>query len=320
MFILIAVSCPFALPVGAQTTVIAVVDGARLQRWEVERELALLISVGSYHRSVSPERRAELEQEALDRLILKELQSQWLRERGITVDPADVEREWRAVRQRFDSEEAYQDALHKKGLDDTGFRRAFERDAAAAAAESEVLGRVDEPTELEAEVFFLLHRDEYRRPEARHAIHALVYVPKTATVEQWDRAKERAQEVVRAVREEGTPLIEVALELRDRVPPQHRDEIGDLGFIHRGSLQPALDEVVFTTAPGGVTDPVRSIFGYHVIQVTEVRPPKDLDLDEVRDAVMDRMSRERRAQALAEFADSLRAGAEIEVIAWPDSP
>lgn len=315
--VVIACAAQAVASAGAQNAVIAVVNGAPLQRWEVERELAQLVSAGSYHRNISAERRAELEQEALDRLILKELESQWLRTRKIAVDPVVVEQSWAEVRMRFDSEEAYQSALRMKGIDDAGFRRSFVRDAAAAAAEASVVGEIAEPTELEVEVFFLLHRDEYRRPEARHAVHALVFVPPTASPDQWDRAEQRALDLVSEVRDRGTSLEEAARPLQDRVPPKHRDEIGDLGFVHRGSLQPALDAAVFAAPPGSVTDPVRSIYGFHVIEVIEVRPPEDLELGEVRDSVVDRIVRERRERALAEFEDHLRAEAKIEVMGWP---
>lgn len=317
-FVVLAATAP--LPARSQTSTAAVVNGAPLQRWEVERELSGLISAGSYHRNVAAERRAELEQEALDRLILKELESQWLRQRRLPYDSESAADAWRAVRQRFDSEEAYQAALRSKGIDDAGFRRAFERDAAATAAEAEVVSRVAEPTALEIEVYFLLHGDDYQRPESRHVVHALVYVPASASREQWDRAEERAEELVRGARASRTSLLAASRGLQEQVPPRLRDQIGDLGFVHRGSLQPALDDAVFGISPGEISDPVRSIYGYHVIQVLEVNPPKALELVEVREAVVDRMVREARSQALAEFASSLRESARIEVSAWPESP
>lgn len=313
---LIACVAQTAASVGAQSVVIAVVNGAPLERWEAERELAQLVSAGSYHSNISPERRAELEQEALDRLILKELERQWLRGRKIPVDPVAVEQAWSEVRKRFESEEAYQSALRMKGIDHTAFRRSFDRDAAAAAAESLVVDGVPEPTDLEVEVFFMLHRDEYRRPEARHAVHALVFVPPTASREQWHRAEQRALDLVSEVRDRGMSLEEAARPLRSGVPPQHRDEIGDLGYVHRGSLQPVLDAAVFEARPGSVTDPIKSIYGFHVIEVIDVRPPQDMELDEVRASVVARIVREQRERELAEHEDRLRAGAKIEVIGW----
>jgi peptidyl-prolyl cis-trans isomerase C len=43
---------------------------------------------------------------------------------------------------------------------------------------------------------------------------------------------------------------------------------GDLGEFGRGMMVPEFDEVCFTAAVGEVQGPVRTQFGYHLIEVT----------------------------------------------------
>ncbi len=46
---------------------------------------------------------------------------------------------------------------------------------------------------------------------------------------------------------------------------------GDLGFFRHGQMVPSFDEAAFKLAPGQVSEPVRSQFGYHIIRVEAVK-------------------------------------------------
>jgi len=298
-------------PAGAGTA--ATVNGRTLADWELERELALLISTGSYHRQVSDERLAELRCQALRTLVLGELKRQWARDNPVAVDPAVEEAAWREVRGRFTSDAQYRSALESKGITEDAFRRAFHRDAVAAAVDEWLASGVAPAGDTEVEVFFLLHSDDYMTPEARHVVHVLVHVPPSADRSEWLAAEKRAREIAKEAADGDAPLLIVAKPELDRLPPRFRDEVGDIGFVHRGSLQPALDEAVFTAEPGSITEPISTIYGYHVIQVISTRPPEPLELADVRPAVEDRIMREKRQRRLDEFERELMDGAGIEV-------
>jgi hypothetical protein len=298
---------------------VAVVNGARLESWELDRELAVRISVGSYHREVSAERRAELRCEALDILILKELKRQWALANPVEVDPSAAEAAWREVRQRFKSDEQYSAALATKGIAEAAFRSALARDAVAEAVDRVVDAGVEPATATEVEVFFILHGDDYMTPEARHVVDILFYVPPSATREEWQEAERRARELVSAARSSNASLLVIGKTVLEALPPRFRDQVGDIGFVHRGSLQTAVDAAVFSAQVGEVTDPVSSIFGYHVLQVISTRPSQPVELAVVRDAVEERIIREKRQRRLEEFDRELSDGATIEVRECIDS-
>ncbi|TFG38759.1 MAG: hypothetical protein E4H44_03335, partial [Candidatus Aminicenantes bacterium] len=264
---------------------VARVNGEALEGWELERELALLISAGSYHRQVSDERRAELRCQALRTIVLDELKRQWAGGNPVTIDAAAEEAAWREVRDRFSGDAQYRGALESKGISEDNFRRAFHRDAVAAAVDESLGSGVKSPSETQVEVFFILHGDDYMTPEARHVVHVLVYVPPSATREEWLEAEQRARDLVREATAGESSLLVAAKPVLDQLPPKFRDQVGDIGFVHRGSLQPAVDEAVFAVEPGSITEPVSTIYGYHVLQVISTRPPKPLELADVRSAV-----------------------------------
>jgi len=289
------------------------VDGQRLEAWELDRELAVRISVGSYHKQVSAERTNELRCESLGGLVLKELKLQWARDNPVPVDPAAAEAALQKVRDRFNSEEQYRTALESKGIAEDAFRRAFHRDAVAEAVDESLASGVYPPGETEVEVYFILHSDEYMSPETRHVIHVLVYVPPSSSREDWQDAEQRARDLVREVVEGETSLLDAAKPVLEGLPPRFRDQVGDIGFVHRGSLLPAVDEVVFAAELGTLTKPVSTIYGFHILQVISARPSQPIELAAVRDAVEERITREERQRRLKNFEHELLDGAKIEV-------
>jgi parvulin-like peptidyl-prolyl isomerase len=89
-----------------------------------------------------------------------------------------------------------------------------------------------------------------------------------------------------------------------------KDKGGDLGFFSRhGQMVEAFASAAFKLERGGISPVVQTVFGYHVIKVTDIKPGKDVSLEEVRADVADACA-DRRARAIYE---QLRAAAEIEL-------
>lgn len=290
----------------------AVVNGVRIEQWEVDREFQSLLPMTSFHRRVEGERRTELELQALDTLVMKELKRQWAEEEGLSIDSSAVDREALKIRERFPDEGAYRQALVERGMTEAELRRAIERDQLAMVVDERVLTAVPDPSSEDVEMYFAANRADYVTPERRHVIHVLVYVAPSAGAGVWERAGEEAATVAASAQEKMMDLPEEAVRRRSDIPPRYRDQTGDLGMIHRGALQADMDEAVFSAVPGEVVGPIRTIFGYSVLQVLSVEPPRPIGLEDVRGAIVSRLQSERREAALVEFESRLRTAATIE--------
>jgi parvulin-like peptidyl-prolyl isomerase len=291
---------------------VARVNQVEIHRWEVEREMSEIIKMSSYHGSISDERRAEIERQAIDDLLLKEVKLQWAERTGLEIDPSAVDEAMARIRARFEDEESYRQAFIRQGIEEPDLRRAFLRDTAVKAVDTYTADQVAAPTEAEAEEFFDGHRDEYVRPESRHVVHVLFPVDPAADRSTWNLARLEAEEIASQVADGGGPLAELAAEQIDAAPDKYRHEVGDLGFVHKGSLLRELEQAAFALEPGQVSQPLRSIYGYHLVQVLVIKPPKPLEYSEVRDAVLQRMMTGRRVAAIETFETEQLAAAEIE--------
>jgi peptidyl-prolyl cis-trans isomerase SurA len=87
---------------------------------------------------------------------------------------------------------------------------------------------------------------------------------------------------------------------------------GDLGWINPGDTVPDFEKAMNALAPGQVSEPVQSPFGWHLIQVLERR---DQDVTEERQKLMARQAiRERKAEeAFQDWVRQIRDAAYVEI-------
>ncbi len=155
--------------------------------------------------------------------------------------------------------------------------------------------------------YYEANQDQYGRPEERRARHILVRVPGDADEAARAAAREKAEALLAEVRAAPERFAEIASESSED-PGSARDG-GDLGFFAPGAMVEAFDEAVFGREPGEIGDVVETGFGYHVIEVTEVKPSSVSPFEEVRSQIEDELRRQeasRRFPVLAEqFANTV---------------
>jgi peptidyl-prolyl cis-trans isomerase D len=119
----------------------------------------------------------------------------------------------------------------------------------------------------------------YQTEERAHARHILVHVREGSSEEEERVAKEKAEEILSRVRK-GESFQELAKQFSD--DPGSKALGGDLGWFKRGVMVPEFDQAVFSTRPGEVTGPVRTRFGYHIIEVLEKEEKGSQPYEKVR--------------------------------------
>jgi peptidyl-prolyl cis-trans isomerase SurA len=105
-----------------------------------------------------------------------------------------------------------------------------------------------------------------RRKEEIRARHILIQINGTDTLSAYKRAKEAIEKL-----NAGVPWDSVALDYSD--DPSVIFNRGDLYYFTAGAMVPEFEDACYSMKPGERTqEPVRSKFGYHVIEVLERRP------------------------------------------------
>ncbi len=162
---------------------------------------------------------------------------------------------------------------------------------------------VDNPVDEDALAALYNERSEtYVTPEQRRARHILIQLPQDADAATAEAALQKAQDAIKRI-EGGEAFDAVAKELSD--DPGSAANGGDLGLFGRGLMTPTFEEAAFSLAPGTLSEPVKSPFGYHVIEVLEIEPAIATPVEEVRDELIAVLQEEDRSNIFFERSEIL---------------
>jgi peptidyl-prolyl cis-trans isomerase D len=144
--------------------------------------------------------------------------------------------------------------------------------------------------------------DEFIEPEQRNLRHILLQVAGDADTAAADAIKAELA-ALRDQIEAGANFAEVAREHSD--DPGSAANGGDLGLVPRGIMDPAFEQAAFELEQGVVSEPVRSRFGYHLIEVTGIEGGEPAPFEDVREQLVTEMTSGEAEAAYFEFAEQL---------------
>ncbi len=147
-----------------------------------------------------------------------------------------------------------------------------------------------------------LQSGKWGRPEERRASHILVSVKPDAKDPEKKAALAKAQEIAAQVRKNPKSFAELAK--KESQDPGSGAQGGDLGFFARGAMVKPFEEAVYAAKKGDIVGPVLSDFGYHVIEVTDVKPANVKSLAEATPEIEAQLKKQDASRRMAESAEA----------------
>jgi peptidyl-prolyl cis-trans isomerase D len=140
-------------------------------------------------------------------------------------------------------------------------------------------------------------------PESRLASHILIEVAPDAPEVDVETARKTAQELRDRV-QAGEDFAALAREFSQDAGSAI--EGGDLGWIEPGYMVQAFEDGLYElTLENPVSEPVQSRFGWHVIQLREIRPSEGMSFTEARDILLAEYQAEEDERRFIEQADRM---------------
>jgi peptidyl-prolyl cis-trans isomerase C len=230
----------------------------------------------------------------MPQLVEIEIAKAYAEEQGITVSEAEVNQEIETIKdqiaqqaqaqgQDVDREEAFEGALQQAGLTEEELRQQIREQLPI----QEVQERVAEgagPSDEEVERFYEENKAaQFTTPETRCARHIL-----------FNKDQQQQAEEVKGQLQDGDDFAELAREFSQ--DPGSAERGGDLGCLGQGETVPNFEEAVFNAEQGEIVGPVETEFGYHVIEVTDVREESTQPLSEVETQIRDQLTAEAQTE------------------------
>ena len=144
------------------------------------------------------------------------------------------------------------------------------------------------------------------KPEEEvHARHILV--------ESEDEAKKIAARV-----KGGEDFAKIAAEVSK--DPGSKTEGGDLGFFTKERMVKPFAEAAFKLAPGQVSDPVKTQFGWHVLRVEEKRTKPVPSFDEMKEQIDQYLTRKAQQDTIVKLREAAKVERTDAAPAAPATP
>ncbi|MBE2250404.1 MAG: peptidylprolyl isomerase [Myxococcus sp.] len=257
------------------------------------------------------ELRAVLMKRVLDGLIGEKLMDAQVRELNIDITEGEVDLGVDDVKRQNNVDGAqFDQLLAQEGYTLPAFRAFMKKHLSKLKLVNlKVRSKVKVTDEdLKAE-YAKVSRDELQDFEVR-ARHILVQVAPRATPEQAEQARLKAVALMNEAKKPGADFAALA---RAKSEGPSASEGGDLGFFKRGIMVAEFDKVAFGLPVDGISEPVRTKFGWHVIKVEERRAMAAKPFEELRDVLRERLTRMQLEKYTEQYVQELRAAATIDV-------
>ena len=153
----------------------------------------------------------------------------------------------------------------------------------------------------EALVYFNNHPKEFTQPEQIRARHILLRVPPNAGTEMREDIHKKAEEILSKIKA-GEDFAHIAQSASQDEATAGKG--GDLGYISRGGLNPAMEAAAFKLDLGMVSEPILTPQGYELVKVEEKKPETDPDFASVKDKIVKTLLEEKARKKADAISDN----------------
>ncbi len=238
-----------------------------------------------------------LRRRVLDELVDRALLLQEARARSIVIGQDQVERAFLRVRSEYPGTH-FDDLLAQERLSQVELKsRLKDQLTIERLLEQEVFPRV-QVVDAEVERHYADHAAEYQEPERVRVMQ--IVVP----------TRDEALQLREKLRRNPQTFADVAR--KSSIGPEGKNG-GDLGYIGRGAGFPEVFDACFTMPLNAISDVTPSPYGFHLFRVTDKKLAQKRSLEQARAEISEKLAREKRAQAQAEYLRALHDRAKIQV-------
>ena len=213
-------------------------------------------------------------------------------ELNVTVTDEELEKRLDELKEQFfgGDQQAYEEELENQGLTEEQVLKDLRARMISEKVFEEVTSEVQVADE-DIQAYFEENKAQFEQPASRDVRHILV------------KSKARANQIHRQL-ENGANFAELAKQFSE---DPSKDQGGKFTAQQGASVAP-FDEVAFNLDTGELSQPVKTQFGWHIIEaVGDVVPASTQELSEVEEQISTTLLEEKKNQRISEWVEELQA-------------
>ena len=290
--------------------VVATVEGQDIKKEELEAALtAALARQGIPADQLPGDQKAQGYRMLLNDLITEKLVTK--RSAQIEVKDEDIAAQFEQFRTRFGTAEAFEEQMKQSGQSVEKIKTDIRAYLKQQNWVQDQVKDAPKATDADAEEYFTKNPNDFKKPEQVRASHILVAVPADATEEQVGEKKKQADAIAGRVKG-GEAFDKLAAELSE--DPSAKQNSGDLNFFTREQMVPEFANAAFGMQKGEISAPVKSQFGFHIIQLTDRKDAETMVLESVKPRLLAFLNQRMRDTQIQKVLTELREKAEVKIL------
>lgn len=270
---------------------VAVVDGEEITKSEFDNLLnraktSYKQNKRDFPKVGTPEYKT-LQNQAVQYLVQQEQYRQEAKDLDVEVTDKEVADRLKQVKQQYfgGKEEEFQKNLKKQGLTVAAVRREIESQLLSEKIYAKVTEDV-KVTDSEVQDYYNKKKADYKVAASREVRHILV-------------AKKARADDIRSQLANGGNF--AALAKKYSTDPGSKANGGKL-TVRKGETVPEFDKVAFALKKNELSAPVKTQYGYHVIQaLSDVKAPSQTPLKDVKEQIRQQLLQEKRQKAITDW-------------------
>jgi foldase protein PrsA len=303
-FALVAVGCGGDGDGDVPADAVAVVDGEKVTRTSYDALLAQARLTFKAQKRDFPKagtaERKQLTDQAVEFLVQREQFEQEAAGRGIEVTEADVDKRLNQVKQQSfgGDQKKYEKEIKSQGLTNADVRTLL-RSQIVSEKLFDAITKAIKVTDADVTKYYEDNKAQYSTPEQRDVRHILV------------KTRAQANRIYDQLKAGGNFA---ALAKQHSQDPSSKDTGGKL-TISKGQTVAPFDQTAFLLDRNVVSRPVKTEYGYHIIQpLSAVKPAKTTPLNKtLRNQIRPTLLQQRREEAMNNWVKGLEKQYEDKV-------
>ena len=231
--------------------------------------------------------------QVLTQLVQQALIDQYAQDQKITIPQSDIDKKEADIKSKYPPGQ-FDTILKQQGLTDADVQTILRQQLVIEKAVAPMV----HVTDADVAAYFAKNHATLDKPAQVRARHILV-------------ADEKTADMIEAKLKAGGNFADLAKQYS--TDPSTKDKGGELGFFGPGQMVPAFQAAAFALPVGAISAPVKSPFGWHIIQVEEKHPATHATLAASTAQIKDTLTQQAEQQQIPVFLQQLRAKANITI-------
>jgi peptidyl-prolyl cis-trans isomerase C len=296
-------------PAAPLPDVVATVDGQEIKKEELEQAFATeLARQGIPPDQLPANQKAQGYKMVLNDLITEKLVSK--RAAAMEAKEEEVNAQFEQLKGRFPKQEDFEAQLAKSGQTPEKIREDIRAYLKQQAWVKDQIKDAPKATDADAEEFYTKNPEQFKKPEQVRASHILLSVAADAP-EATVQEKQKAAAAIAVRVKAGEAFDKLAAELSE--DPSAKQNSGDLNFFTKEQMVPEFSTAAFGMKKGEISEPVKSQFGFHVIQVTDRKDAETMTLETVKPQLLAFLNQKMQSTQVEKLIKDVRDKAAVEI-------